>query len=211
MIGDWWRRFLAHQFAHPSGLAGRHLIAPILNRTGRATNRLVLQQLAILPGERVLEVGFGGGDLLASLLQSPAQEIVGVDISDAMVARAKRLFCRETARKRLRLLVASGEALPRKEGAFDKVASVNTLYFWDRPAAVLAELARVTRSGGRLVLAFQTPESVRSWPGHVHGFHAYGAEEIAALMEAAGFHPPETSVGHSEETGEFICLTSERK
>jgi arsenite methyltransferase len=187
------------------------LIAPILNRTGRAMNRLALEQLDVGAGERVLEVGFGGGELLASLLQTDAQELVGIDISDEMVALARRRFRREVARGRLRLLIGSAEALPRREGGFDKVCSVNTLYFWERPAAALAELARVTRPGGRLVLAFQTPESVRSWPGHQYGFHAYGADEIAALMEAAGFHPPATMSGSDRQVGDFQCLTSERK
>lgn len=173
-------------------------------------NRLVLEQLDVRPGERVLEVGFGGGDLLACLLKIDAQEIVGIDISDAMIARAQRQFRREVRAGRLRLLTGSAEALPRSEGGFDKVCSVNTVYFWKRPAAVLAELARVTRPCGRLVLAFQTPESVRRWPGHKYGFQAYGADEIAALMEAAGFHPPTTVSGSDKQVGEFLCLTSER-
>lgn len=174
-------------------------------------NWLALQQLDVQPGERLLELGFGGGDLLLSLLKSGAQKVVGIDISDAMVARARRRFRRELKEGRLRLLTGSAEALPRRGGGFDKVVSVNTVYFWARPAAVLAELARVTRSGGRLALAFQTPESVRRWPGHVHGFHAYGADEIAALMEAAGFHPPARAFGSDQQVGDFLCLTSERK
>lgn len=187
------------------------LIAPILNRTGRAMNRLVLDRFDVRPGQRVLEVGFGGGDLLDSLLKAGPQEVVGIDISDAMVARARRRFRREMGEGRLRLLTGSAEALPLREGGFDRVASVNTVYFWTRPAAVIAELARVTRPGGRLALAFQSPDSVTAWPGHVHGFHAYGADEIGALMEAAGFHPPAIATGSDPKIGEFLCLTSERK
>ena len=183
----------------------------MLNRTGRAMNRLVLEQIDVGAGERVLEVGFGGGDLLASLIGSEAGEVVGLDISDAMVARARRRFKRALSEGRLRLVTGSAEAMPRREPAFDKVASVNTVYFWTRPDAVLAELARVTRPGGRIVLAFQTPESVRAWPGHIHGFHAYGADEIAALMEATGFLAPTRASGSDKQVGDFLCLTSERR
>lgn len=174
-------------------------------------NRLVLEQLDVRRNERVLEIGFGGGDFLEALLRTDAQDLVGIDISDAMVARAKRRFRRELKEGRLRLLTASAEALPRRESGFDKVCSVNTVYFWSRPAAVFAELARVTTSGGTLALAFQTPESVRRWPGYKHGFHVYGADELAGLMEAAGFHPPAITTGSDGEVGDFLCLTSERK
>lgn len=174
-------------------------------------NRLMLDQLRVAPGERVLEVGFGGAALLGALLKSEAQQIVGIDISDAMVSRARRRFAREVKSGRLRLFTASVEALPRRECGFDKACSVNTVYFWSRPAAAFAELARVTRPGGTFCLAFQTPESVRRWPGHRHGFHVYGADELAGLMEAAGFHPPARASGHDREVGEFLCLTSERK
>lgn len=174
-------------------------------------NRLTLEQLDVRPGERVLEIGFGGGDLLQSLLRTQAQEIVGIDHSEDMVARAKRRLRQEVKQGRLRLLVGTAEALPPREGGFDKVCSVNTVYFWERPAAVLAELARATRRGGRLVLALQSPDSVRRWPGHVHGFRAYGADELAHLMESAGFTAPSQAAGHDEKVGDFLCLTSELK
>ena len=51
-------------------------------------NRLTLEQLDVQPRDRVLEVGFGGGDLLANALAITRAEIVGIDISEAMVARA---------------------------------------------------------------------------------------------------------------------------
>jgi ubiquinone/menaquinone biosynthesis C-methylase UbiE len=174
-------------------------------------NRLVLDQLQVARGERVLEVGFGGAELLEALLKCEAQEVVGIDISDAMVARARRRFADALTTGRLRLLTASAEALPRQVSGFDKACSVNTVYFWSRPSAVLAELARVTRPGGSLSLAFQLPEAVRAWPGHRCGFHIYGADELAGLLEAAGFHPPARASGHDKEVGEFLCLTSERK
>ena len=183
----------------------------MLDRAGRTMSLHALDRLGIARGDRVLEVGFGGGFLLGRLLESEAQEVVGMDLSDAMVGRARRRCRRELEAGRLRLLTGSAEALPRREGGFDKVCSVNTIYFWSRPAAVLSELARVTRQGGKLALAFQLPESVRSWPGHVHGFHAYGAEEVARLMEDAGFQAPEITSGNDPKVGDFACLTSERK
>ncbi len=203
-------RFLARQFARPSGWAGRWLIAPILDRTGAAMNRLIFEQLRFCRGDRVLEVGFGGGDLVARLLDAGLRDIVGVDLSEDMVARAQRRFRREIREGRLSLLAGSAEKLPLGDSSVDKACSVNNIYFWKDPTAVMAEFARVVRHGGKLGVSFQTSAAVRRWPGHVYGFTAYEPEEVARLMEQAGFVGTHTAAGNDPRVGDFLCLTSER-
>ena len=51
-----------------------------------------------------------------------------------------------------RFLLYDGSNLPLEEESFDKVFSVNTIYFWEDPSHMLSELARVLRPEGRLVL-----------------------------------------------------------
>lgn len=173
-------------------------------------NRLTFEQLEVGPAERVLEVGFGGGDLIEWLLAVTEAEIIGVDVSEAMLSRARRRFRGELKQGRLKLAAGSADALPLGPGAVDKACSVNSIYFWHDPAAAMAEFGRVVRPGGRLALCLQTPASVRAWPGHVHGFAAYGAEEVAALMKGAGFGPARIVSGEAPEIGQFLCVSSER-
>jgi arsenite methyltransferase len=172
-------------------------------------NRLTFEQLDIGGGERVLEIGFGGGDLIEWILAATEAEVVGVDVSEAMLKRARRRFRRALGEGRLKLLAGSAGSLPLVDASFDKACSVNSLYFWPDPGAAIAEFARVLRPGGRLVLCLQTPESVRSWPGHVYGFRAYGADEVAALMGRAGFGRPRIASGEAPGIGEFFCISSE--
>lgn len=203
-------RFLARQFGGPNGVIGQWLIGPWLDRIGRPMNRLALEQLDLRPGERVLEVGFGGGDLLASLLASPVLAVTGVDRSAAMVKRARRRFREEIAAGRLIVAAGSAQALKLPDAAFDKACSVNALYFWPDPAGVLAEFARILRPGGLLALSFQTAASVRNWPGHRYGFHAYGTGQVSRLMEAAGFQLPAAAAGRNARLGEYMCLSSRK-
>ena len=170
-------------------------------------NLAALDALDVQPGERVLEVGFGGGDLLARLLDAGAGEVIGADPSGAMVERARRLHTRES---RVRLIEASVTALPLADGSSDKACSVNTLYFWRNLDAAAWELARVIRPGGRLVLCFQTPEAVRAWPGHRFGFQAWEEEEIASAIEAAGFGGLASKRASDRKLGEFVCLAALR-
>ena len=200
-------RWLAGQFARPRGWAGRLFIAPWLDRIGAGMNRLTFEQLEVQRDDRVLEVGFGGGGLLAMVLSATKGEVVGVDLSEAIVARARRRFAKIP---RLRLHPGSVDALPLPDTSVDKACSVNNIYFWPDPRAAMAELARVLRPGGRLAIAFEPPEELRKWPGHRFGFRLFDEAEVRGLMLEAGFANIGRSEGRGRMPDNFLCLTGER-
>lgn len=169
-------------------------------------NRLALKQARIRPGEHVLEIGFGGGGLIAMLLDSGAATVTGVDASEAMVERARRRF--RGRGDRVLLHRASAEALPLGDSSVDAAISVNSLYFWPDIETALAEIARVTRPGGRLVLCFELPEELRKWPGHRFGFRLLEVETIRRLMEEAGFGAVEEAWGTGRKPDRFCCLSA---
>ncbi|HZF94898.1 MAG TPA: class I SAM-dependent methyltransferase [Allosphingosinicella sp.] len=207
MIGSDARlRWLARQFARPQGLLGRIVVAPWLDRIAGATNALVLRELAIGPREDFLEVGFGGGALLAAARTRTQSRVAGADVSPEMVARARRRLGSGAE-----IVQASVEALPFESGAFDKAASVANLYFWPDPRGGMAELARVVRPGGLLAVAFEPPEELAKWPGHRFGFRAWREEEVRALMESAGFGGIRCAWGTGRKPDRFLCLTGTRR
>jgi len=167
-------------------------------------NALVLAELDAQPGETVLEVGFGGGGLIAGLIEAGSRPI-GIDISDAMVTRARRRFG-----ARAEIFEASVEALPLADRSLDKAASVNNLYFWPDPEGGMAELARVVRPGGLLAIAFEPPEELAKWPGSRFGFRAFSEDELKRLLEGAGFGDIRAAWGSGRKPDRFLCLTARR-
>jgi SAM-dependent methyltransferase len=184
------------------------LLGPWLNRISAPMNRLALDRLRLAGDDDVLEIGFGGGALLSDLLRATSGRIVGVDLSPAMVSRARRRFRRES---RLLLVEGSVEDLPLEDVAVDKACSVNNLYFWPDPAVALSELARVIRPGGTLAICFEPPAELRKWPGHPFGFRLLEAAEVRALMEQAGFTGIEAAEGRGRNPDHFLCLTGTRR
>ena len=172
---------VARQLGRPTGAFGR-LLARALNRGNRAANLGALERLGVQPGDRVLDLGFGGGVALAVLAERPAGSITGVDRSPDMVAAAAKRF-----RGRVRVLEASVESLPFGDDSFDRILSSHTVYFWPDPDAGARELKRVLAPNGRLVLVLGSRASMERRRIHRTGFTLYSADEIAALLEHSGF------------------------
>lgn len=203
------RRYLAGQFARPRGIVGRLLIGPWLDRIAGPGNRLAMRMLDVQPGEHVLEIGFGGGDLLAALLKEGGKA-TGVDPSEAMHTRARRRFRRALREGRLSLIRNSVEQLALERASIDAAVSVASLYFWPGPEAAFAGLARVIRPGGRLVLCFEPAEDLRKWPGHRFGFRLYDEAELRELLTGAGFETRSVQIGHGRKPDRFLCLSAVR-
>ena len=91
------------------------------------------------------QVGFGGGvglEMVGARLTDG--RVTGIDIS-AEMARA--------AAERFRVVRADVAAIPFADGSFDRVYSVNTIFFWPDVRSGLAEILRVLRADGRAVIA----------------------------------------------------------
>ncbi len=109
-------------------------------------------QLALAPGERLLDVGCGLGDAALALAADLGAdgEIVGIDASAEMVRGARARAA--AAQCRTRFVVGDAAALDEPDGSFDAVRSERTLQWLAAPAAAVAEMARVVRPGGRVSL-----------------------------------------------------------
>lgn len=119
----------------------------------------VLERIELQPGERLLDVAAGAGALSIPAARRGAR-VLATDISPGMVARLEARGRREGLAN-LKARVMDGHDLDLADDAFDVAASqFGVMLFEDLPRG-LGELARVTRSGGRVVLvAFGPPQSV---------------------------------------------------
>ena len=105
---------------------------------------------ALLPtngDERAIDVGSGTG-AFAFALAPRVREVVAVEIDEELAARA-----RADAPPNVEIVVANGEHLPFESYEFDLTASLRTLHHTRRPELLVAELTRVTRLRGTILVA----------------------------------------------------------
>ena len=113
--------------------------------------RVVREAIAAAPGERILDVGCGGGFYLAELLDAVGADgsLVGVDSSAAMLAMAAR---RCEGHGNVTFRQGDATALPVDNAAFDATFSVQVLEYVPDVTAALVEMHRALRPGGRIVV-----------------------------------------------------------
>ncbi len=108
-----------------------------------------LQVLAIQPGEKVLEVGVGTGLVLPMYPRDC--EVTGIDLSESMLAEAEqRIVSHGLRHVAVRRMDAADLEFP--DGLFDAVFAPYLISVVPDPAAVMREMARVCRPGGRVVV-----------------------------------------------------------
>jgi len=198
-------RWFAGQLACPRGLFGKCLLAPLWNRRNAALSDVAYDALVPAAGDRILEIGFGGGYLLNRLADAvTVGQLAGADVSSALVQRAQRRFRWLLSAGRLDLRCAPAEVLPFESGVFSKVCSVNSVFYWSDPARGLAECARVLKPGGKLVLCLTCPASLAKRNFARHGLKLFEPGEIEELLVAAGFGELRTTQ-HADRHQEFFC------
>ncbi|ONH25765.1 class I SAM-dependent methyltransferase [Pseudofrankia asymbiotica] len=129
-------------------------------RGGQGRGHAVATQIdPYLPDGRLLEIGVGTG-LIAAAFTSLGREIIGIDLSARMLAYAAR-------RVPGRIVRADASAIPLPDASVDACAAIHVLHLVADTPAVLGDVARVLRPGGRLaVVGGGSPDAV-SDTGHI--------------------------------------------
>lgn len=181
------RSWFAAQLGHPRG-AGGHLIGSLLNRNNRRSTTEAVAAVGLSTGRTAVDIGFGGGvglGLLLAAVGSPGT-VHGVDISATMLARAGRAFRRERAGGQLHLHEGSITALPLGDRSVDAAITINTIYFVADLDQAFAEVARVLRPEGRVVVGLAHPAAMARTPIVQHGFRVRPVAEVIEALTRAG-------------------------
>jgi SAM-dependent methyltransferase len=80
--------------------------------------------------------------------------------------------------------------LPYDNDSFDKLCSINTLYFWKAPDTYFREMFRVIKKGGKIVIGFRDDKQMSSLKLCNDIFSIYSVDEVVSMLSNAGFSDP---------------------
>jgi len=163
---------------------------------------LILALLKPSPGERILDAGCGTGIFTNDIL-SRGTRVVGLDLSLPMLRRAN-----SKGYARLKLLQGDMGHLPFPEGVFDRCVSITALEFIENGRQAIDELFRVTKTGGKVVVATLnrlSPWAARREANGKRGHSLFShvifrtPEEMAALAPQEGILRTAVHFGKEED------------
>jgi ubiquinone/menaquinone biosynthesis C-methylase UbiE len=150
----------------------------------------IFSNLHMADNERVLEIGFGNGRHFSRYFDINRNvEVFGADISDLMIAHAKRINTQLMQAGKLTLVKSDIEDLAFEKAFFDKVVTVNTVYFWKDPVKGASEIHRVLKYGvGTVLIVLRTRETLQRVPVAKYNFSLYEYDEIESFLKLVGFN-----------------------
>ncbi|MBT2639518.1 class I SAM-dependent methyltransferase [Bacillus sp. ISL-39] len=195
---------MAKQFEKPKGILGK-LAGTIMYFENRKINRWSINKLQVNKNDRILEVGFGPGYGIKTLMSNfRGIEVDGIDLSAKMKEEAAKRNKEWIETGKVQLTI--GDVIDfQPDHRYNKIISVNNYPLWDQPHTSLRHLFRLLKQGGRIVLTVQPREE---------GSTAETAKHLGERMKRdlmnAGFKNPEISYLQVRPVL-TACVTAEKK
>lgn len=178
---------MAAQLRRPSGEAGVQT-GEWMNRGNVHMNIDTLEILNAAANDTILEIGMGNGFFVKDILQKdPSIKYTGCDFSEVMVTEAEQLNAAWINKGQAKFICANVADMPFTDGSFNKIFTINTIYFWEDAITILAQLKRVLKKNGTLIISLRPKHLMQNYPFTKYGFTLFAKADVVQLLEANGF------------------------
>lgn len=198
--------FIDNQYKSPKGLIGT-FIGEKMVRQHKPETVWTIDLLQIKKEEKVLELGCGSGYAMKFILEkTKAHQIVGLDLSPAVI-RSSRLRNKKALREgRAKLVQADVRSLPFEDSQFEKVFSIHTIYFWDQLSETTSEIFRVLKPNGSCIITLCNGKNGELWEGVNNMIH----EQFIPYMKNCGFDDVELLNGPDSRQFQTVAIAGKK-
>jgi demethylmenaquinone methyltransferase/2-methoxy-6-polyprenyl-1,4-benzoquinol methylase len=152
----------------------------------RRWRRRMIDAITVRDADLICDVATGTAGVALQLTSRTGADVVGVDVSEAMLRRGQANVMRSGPPDRIRFVIGTGERLPFPDDTFDALTFTYLFRYVKEPFATLRELSRVVKPGGRIaMLEFLVPPN-RMWRG-LWWFYTRSVLPVAGLFVGRGW------------------------
>ena len=178
---------VAAQLRKPQGEAGVYTME-WMNKGNFNMHQSVLKVLDSKEDDNILELGMANGFYVKDILfGNPQVKYSGCDFSELMIEEALTLNSDFIKKGQASFIHADISSLPYKDALFNKVFTVNTIYFWEDVYRILVEIKRVLKADGQLIIALRPKHYTEKYPFIKYGFNQFSKEDVTKMLLQHGF------------------------
>lgn len=196
---------------HPKGFWGNRALKAMNGKGHAALPEWVFEELKINEDARILDVGCGGGaNIKRMLAMCPKGTVTGIDLSKLALEVSTDVNIKEVTDKQCYIMGGNVAQMPLAREIFDVATAFETIYYWASLENGAAEILRVLKPGGMVVIANEMDgltEDDRATERAVGGMRIYSIDEIRQSLEDAGF---KNIKARHDESRRFICVTANK-
>ncbi len=203
---------IAAQLRKPTGELGKK-VAEKMNESNGFLYEQAFAMMQIAETDHILEIGFGNGAFFKRMQETAKRGFVaGIDFSEEMVSEATANHKSLIMQGKLEVRLGNIEAIPYPDAHFDKVLTLNTIYFWENTQKAIKEIHRVLKPGGMCCIGLRSGTSMKKHSFTKYGFAYFEPAEVVHLLEQNGFgairykHEPDPSI--TETSFDYVCVTA---
>lgn len=204
--------FFSNQARKPSGLFGSIVMSTIFNIGNAYLNKMANETIAIKNFDNVLDIGCGTGILVQKMAgQISDGYIEGVDFSPAMVSIARKKNKKSITKGIVNIIEGDINTLPLQNGKFDKICTVNTIYFWPTPEITAQKIFKILKPGGFVVIAFENIKQLEQRNLNQEVFRLYKTENVKDLLSESGFGTAVEIKTKTKGKLKFHCVVAKKQ
>lgn len=178
---------IASQLKLPTGEKGIEM-GNMMNETNINMTRHSIQNLNISNENKILELGHGNAGHVEFLFeQAENMKYYGLEMSELMFQEARQTNRNFVSQKQAFFSLYDGNKIPFENDFFDKIFTVNTIYFWQKPEELLVEIYRVLKPNGNFCLTFAEEDFMKKLPFTQFEFELYSTEKAQELIKKSPF------------------------
>jgi len=176
--------YFSKQAKKPSGIFGRFFMSRLFDKGNLELNNFVKETLAIKKSDHVLEIGCGTGSLLKRIANELENgSIEGIDFSKTMISLAKKKNKKHILKKKAIIRPGNFDELQFENNSYDKIFSVNTIYFWRSPVSTISKAIDLLKANGMMVLGFHSKDEMERMNLDENIFQLYSLQDVRNLLK----------------------------
>lgn len=174
---------IEQQLSNPEGELGVK-IGNNMNESNIQMTINSIESLDLQKSDIILEIGHGNCGHLEKIYQTPSNiQYYGLEISETMKREAEKINSELIRNNEISFHLYNGAIIPFSSNYFDKIFTVNTIYFWAKPIEFITEIERILKINGVLILTFAQKDFMKTLPFVKGKFNLYNNDDLSLLIK----------------------------